>query len=201
MTAACHHLTSRCSGRAAARHRPRRGSVVRGPPLSDSSLAGQVRVVETAVYGAARAQAHRVMCMLQEHGIACRILSEPRPYHYWYTNFSPWPRPQCRVLVPAEQVALAQQVLAPLQQLESRQASRIARRIRWRFVSMALCAVGCASFTIAAIFGPGSYVIGALACFGALLALLIGAHRQSPMTPSVPSGACPHAGTNIHDHN
>jgi len=136
---------------------------------------------EIAVYWGTALQVGQAAYLLHKHDIACRTEAEKEGY-YW-PNSSPWAKPNCSVLVPAEQVALAQQVLAPLLLLESRQARRIASRIRWRFVGMALCLAGGGGFTLAAVFGPPSYAIGAVVCFTALLVLLIGASHQSMTKP------------------
>ena len=136
------------------------------------------RIKEIAVYSGARLQAHRAACLLEEHGIACRLICDESPVVY--ASRRAWSqKPDCCILVAAEQVSQAQQLLAPLQLLESRQASRIARGIGWWFVGMALCAMGGTVFLFAAMFGPRSNAIGALACYIALLVLLIGASRRS----------------------
>jgi len=138
-------------------------------------------MTEIVVYTADRLQAHRARILLAKHGIASKwICDEPQKYPYAHT----WGfKPDTRVLVAAEQVAEAQELLAPLQLQESREATHIARRMRWRFVGMALCLTGGGIFTAAAVFGPGSYAIGAVVCFTALLVLLVGASHQSITKP------------------
>ena len=136
-------------------------------------------MAESVVYSASPLQATRAARLLEEHGIACHVIANEQQYSYAHRRV--WnQKPGCHVVVAAEQLAQAQQLIAPLQLRESQHATRIARSIGWRLVGMALSAMSGTVFLIAAMFGPRINAIGAVACYLALLVLLLGASHHSP---------------------